>query len=272
MELDFVKLSPTENMTVLIKSRVPREKQAEIGSEIIKYNSVYAEQAGFIEKSSNPNAYAGLQMAGGEFCGNGTMAAASYIAHEKGIRRGETMNIPLEVSGADGILNCKVEALEHGFKGTVLMPSPLGIYNETYLIGGNEYTLPTVVLPGIRHIILPVEYIGNNFKEIIENEENVLKSQISDDAFGIIVFDENNMRIHPFVVVKSIGSSCWERGCGSGSEAVGYYLCNKYKKDVRILLKQPGGEIEVDANFISGEIYITGTVYIVSEGKAYLNC
>ena len=128
MELDFVKLSPTENMTVLIKSRVPREKQAEIGSEIIKYNSVYAEQAGFIEKSSNPNAYAGLQMAGGEFCGNGTMAAASYIAHEKGIRCGETMNIPLEVSGADGILNCKVEALEHGFKGTVLMPSPLGRY------------------------------------------------------------------------------------------------------------------------------------------------
>ena len=129
-----------------------------------------------------------------------------------------------------------------------------------------------MVLPGIRHIILPVEYIGNKFKEFIENEEISLKSQINDDAFGIIVFDKNNMQIHPFVVVKSIESSCWERGCGSGSEAIGYYLCNKYKKDVRISLKQPGGEIEVAANFISGEIYITGTVYIVSEGKAYLNC
>lgn len=272
MEIDFVKLSPTENMTVLIKNSIPREKQLEVGAEIIKYSSVYAEQAGFIEPPHNPLAVSRLQMAAGEFCGNGTMAMAAYIARDKGIKAGEIMNIPLEVSGAEGILDCKVEAIGHGYRGTVLMPRPIGISEEAYYINGRKFTLSTVIFHGITHVILPIELLGDSFKNIIENDLDNIKGQIKSDAFGIIVFNEKNMKIDPLVVVKSSGSVYWERGCGSGSEAVGYYLCSKYKKDISVSVKQPGGEIEVSANYSSGKIYIKGTVYIVAEGKAYLNC
>ena len=62
MEVKFVKISPTENMTVIVTSPVEREKQLAIGTELIKYSSVYAEQAGFMEKPQNPKAAARLQM------------------------------------------------------------------------------------------------------------------------------------------------------------------------------------------------------------------
>ncbi|MCD8036295.1 MAG: hypothetical protein LUE88_02795 [Clostridiales bacterium] len=129
MKVDFVKLSPTENMTILVKSPVEREKQLHVGAEIMKYSSVYAEQAGFLEKPENPEAEIRLQMAGGEFCGNATMAAAAYTAFQHGLKAGEKTDIKLEVSGAEGVLTCAVEALEDGFRGTVNMPLPIKIVN-----------------------------------------------------------------------------------------------------------------------------------------------
>ena len=50
MKLDFVKISPTENMTILVKTAVPTEQQLAVGAKLIEYSSVYAEQAGFIEE------------------------------------------------------------------------------------------------------------------------------------------------------------------------------------------------------------------------------
>lgn len=272
MRVDFVKLSPTENMTVLIKTPVPRDKQLAVGAAVMDYSSVYAEQAGFFEPPEDNNAEARLQMMAGEFCGNATMAAAAYMAAKKGISMGERMNIRLEVSGAEGVLTCCVEALEDGFRGTVNMPLPIGISSEKYAIDGKEYELPTVRLPGIRHIILPREEIGESFKEKLGHSVESLKTQINDDAFGIIVFDEPNGRIDPLVVVKSAGSIFWERGCGSGSEAVGVYLANRERRSMSVSLGQPGGTIDVDVKYENGirTVTISGIVKISAEGTAYI--
>lgn len=158
MEVKFVKISPTENMTVIVTSPVEREKQLAIGTELIKYSSVYAEQAGFMEKPQNPKAAARLQMMAGEFCGNGTMSAAVYTAWKKGIQSRETAVIPMEVSGADGILDCMVWAVdaENGkFEAQVSMPLPEKIEQRKIEIDKKAYDVTAVVLPGIVHMIIP---------------------------------------------------------------------------------------------------------------------
>lgn len=270
MEIEFVKLSPTENMTVLVKTPVPRDRQLETGIRLIQYSSVYAEQAGFIERPQNPMAEARLQMMAGEFCGNGTMAMAAYIARQKGLKPGERARIPLEVSGADGVLICAIEAHGNGYRAAVEMPKPVSTaYEELGLLGRK---LPTVCLPGIKHIIVPKELLGDNFKAFLEGHIGELKEQILCGAFGIIVFDEESMRIDPLVIVKSADSLYWERGCGSGSEAVGIYLSLRDKKDVNIGLSQPGGIIDVSVKYNNGieSVSIAGNVHIAAEGRAYI--
>ena len=107
MELKFVKLNPTQNMTLLVESPLRREDYAKVADSIMAYESVYAEQVGFIERpGSGSKAVARLQMAGGEFCGNAAMSLAAYVAwldkKEKFLSGARI--IPLEVSGSDEVI------------------------------------------------------------------------------------------------------------------------------------------------------------------------
>lgn len=271
MKVRFVKLSPTRNMTVLVTSEVPREKQLELGAKIIKPYSVGGEQAGFLEKAENPRAEARLQMAAGEFCGNGTMSAAAYIAGRDGLAAGCERDVALEVSGADDVLICHVKRTADGFEGTVGMPLPLAVKREEYTVCGKKHTLTAVYLSGIRHVIMPREELGD-FRKELEDSLDSLKEQITDDAFGIVVFDEKAMRIDPLVAVKSEDSVCWESGCGSGSEAVGVYLADRDGRSADVDIIQPGGTINVKVKYDNGirSVSITGTVTVVAEGEAYV--
>ena len=277
MEVKFVKISPTENMTVIVTSPVEREKQLAIGTELIKYSSVYAEQAGFMEKPQNPKAAARLQTMAGEFCGNGTMSAAVYTAWKKGIQSGETAVIPMEVSGADGILDCMVWAVdaEKGkFEAQVSMPLPEKIEQRKIEIDKKVYDVTAVVLPGIVHMIIPAGLLGEDFMERLERNAESIGKNIDDDAFGLIVFDEEKSEINPLVAVKSAKSLCWERGCGSGSEAVGIYMADRLKRDVKLRLKQPGGIIETSVVYENAikSASIKGAVKIAAEGSAFTDC
>ena len=274
MKVDFVKLSPTENMTVIVTSPVEMEKQLKTGTELIKYASVNAEQAGFLEKPKNAGAALALRMMAGEFCGNGTMSAAVYWAWKNGIKKGESISVPLEVSGADGVLECEVYAVdpENGvFTAEVDMPLPQNIGMGVYEIGGKSLRLPTVKFEGITHVIVPADALGGDAKKILEDSIYSVGKNIATDAFGLVLFDEEMMEMTPLVAVRSAGSLCWERGCGSGSEAVGAYLAEKYGGSLRVRLRQPGGIIEATVDY-DGEIEniaIKGTVRIVAEGRAF---
>ena len=117
MELQFIKASPTENMTLLIETPVPREEHLAVAEKLIAYGSVYAEQAGYIEEPENPAAVKRLQMMAGEFCGNASLSLAAVLAEEKGLSVGEETEIILEVSGADSLVNCHMKKEEKGFTG-----------------------------------------------------------------------------------------------------------------------------------------------------------
>ena len=52
-EIEFIKFNPTQNMTILVKTNYPVEKYKHIASEIMSYDSVYAEQVGSCCTSTN---------------------------------------------------------------------------------------------------------------------------------------------------------------------------------------------------------------------------
>ena len=68
MDIQFIKTSPTQNVTILVLTQVPRASQPEIAAQLLRYDGVGGEQVGFLEPSQT--ARARLQMMGGEFCGN----------------------------------------------------------------------------------------------------------------------------------------------------------------------------------------------------------
>jgi diaminopimelate epimerase len=302
MEVQFVKLNPTENMTILVESPAERSQYPEIATRLMAYGSVYAEQTGFIEAPSDPAAWARLQMAGGEFCGNAAMSLAAYLVWQRQLSEGVAAvtvpcgtYVPLEVSGAPGLVECTVIPREEVFRCTLGMPLPELIETLSLPFGGSLRELTAVRFPGITHVIVPVETIGGDGKLTLKIEPNMKQSfmllrgyaeqaavewetVIGADAFGVILFTESGFRIDPLVKVKSPSSMMWERGCGSGSAAVGAYLADRSRTGVKLPLAQAGGVIEVNAQWDGtgrfpgrvSALSITGTVRVVARGTAYI--
>ena len=262
MKYGFIKFSPTQNMTVLVTTPVPRCEQSAVAEKLIDYANVFAEQAGFREEPTLPGARARLQMMGGEFCGNATMSLAACVAREDGLPVGEACEVPVEVSGAPDVCRCQVlRTGETAFSCRVSMPLP------TSLESVDGMTL--VHMPGIAHFIVPH---GCEDRAEAERSIRVLADRTPEDAVGLVFFRAETGQIEPLVYVRGTDSCVWERGCGSGSAAVGAMLAWKNRAAVKIHLKQPGGMIETEAAWANGaltELTIRGQARIVAEGTAY---
>lgn len=272
MELQFVKVSPNENMTLLIESPVPRSQHLAVAKALIAYGSVYAEQAGYIEEPENKDACARLQMMAGEFCGNATLSLGAYLFSKEHPETGAEKNFLLEVSGADNLINCHMKKEADGYLGQLSMPLPTKITPEAYVLDGVSYELETVYLPGITHIIVPKALWGEKAREKAEHAAKAWESQISDEAFGILLFDEGELTLEPLVAVKN-ASLVWERGCGSGTTALGAALATKKQDSLSLGLKQPGGVMTIDADWKDGgllSLTLRVHVKIAAIGTAYL--
>lgn len=264
MKLSFVKLSPTRNITILVADPLPRELHAAIAERLMDGECVGGEQVGFIEAAEMSGARARLQMMGGEFCGNAAMCIASLAAREDGIVTGETRTLPIEISGADDVLECRVECTEDGFGCRVRMPLPMSISPM------EGFTV--VRLPGIAHAV--VECTSPD--ELRPRAEAMLRDiakDIDEDAVGLMLYSPEKSSLMPLVYVRSTDTMVWERGCGSGSAAIGAYAAWKRGGTARVSLTQPGGTITAEAE-CSGEkikaLSIEGRVRIVCEGYAYI--
>ena len=93
MKLQFVKLDPTGNTTILVSTPVPRADQPRVAELLMADENLCAEQVGFIEAPTLPGACARLQMAGGEFCGNDSMSLGALLALRSGSAEEETTMI-----------------------------------------------------------------------------------------------------------------------------------------------------------------------------------
>ena len=270
MEISFVKLSPTQNVTVLATSPVPRAEQPAAAAKLLAYDGVGGEQAGFLEKPAHSAARARLQMMGGEFCGNAAMSLGAYLARRDGLADGASEEYLLEVSGAEGLVPCRVERRGDAFAGTVRMPLPTGIGRAKLPCDAGEIELARVDLPGITHLVAPMDGLS---REEIQRRIRQWNGEIRAEALGVLRWDEAAGRMEPIVYVPETDSAVWERGCGSGTAALGAYLARRAGRTFQSAVRQPGGEIVVRAE-LDGEAFrgltITGDVRITAEGTAFV--
>jgi len=258
MKLDFIKINPAGNITILIDNFNIYDKDiAKISEELMREDNLHAEQVGFIKDNH-------LQMMGGEFCGNASRAFASLLAfRDKTFSKQKIYRITC--SGEDEILAVDVREgqAENSFLAKIKMPKFKSL--EEIKIG--NYKLGLVKFSGIDHFIFDIaENKEDNFEKVIDSVKNYLSDK-DFSAFGIMFFDRENLSMKPYVYVKEVESGIFENSCASGTTALGYYL-KKYKNLDRAKIVQPNGWLEYIIE--NDEIYIDGSVEIVAEGKVYI--
>ena len=255
MHLDYTVIDPTKNITLLVTSPVPRFRQAEAAAWLLEQEKG-AEQVGFLEFS--PAGGQRLQMMGGEFCGNATMAFGAWLCQQEGLGSGESAELLLDVSGVREPVPCTITALPECYLGTVTMPLP----EKVEMLDLDGRRLPVVFLPGICHIIAPAREIPATEAETLLRRWS---AQLPGEAAGLMLLDEESMSMNPLVYVKPTDSLVWESGCGSGSAAVGAWLTEHRNAPQCISLHQRGGTINIVTCWQEGhltKLTITGVVTI----------
>ena len=269
MKLRFAKFDPTGNTTILVRTPVPRAEQPRIAEALMAHSNLCAEQVGFLEEPTLPGARARLRMAGGEFCGNASMSLAAQLALDEGLPCDAETEYPLEVSGAGGIVPCRVtRSGESTFTGAVAMPLPKEI-TEAELPSGRR--VPLIRFQGIAHMLIAEDAL---FPAEAEAIIPGLCDALDADALGMLLMCPEPLRMRPLVYVRSIDTAVWESGCGSGSAALGAYAALQAQRDVFLKIAQPGGVIGVRAAFENGgvsAIEIQGSVRLAVEGEAFID-
>ncbi len=243
-EIRYVLLDPTGNVTVLVETEIPPEKQPSVAAQIMA-REPDAEQVGFYSCRGDG---AMLRMAGGEFCGNAAMSAAVLCALDRGIGGG---TISVAVSGQPELTPVRVCALSDGsMRGTVGMPSPLSVGEERFPDGESR---PVVRFPGISHVILESPLARAEAEKLAP----VWCGYLSSASLGIMTYDRAAGTLLPLVYVPAAGTLFWEHSCASGTTAIGAYLA-AMRGSVSLSLRQPGGTLHVET--AEGRLRLTGTV------------
>lgn len=250
MRLDYFLLDPTGNITILVTSPVPVEKQAFAAARLMAREQ-NAEQVGFL--SNAPSCDIALRMAGGEFCGNAAMCSAVIAADRASLTEGR---MRVRVSGAEEPVLAEVSRLMDGsWKGTVEMPRPISCTDMSL---PEEGVCPVVSFAGISHVIVTRE-IQSQRAEILARSWCTF---LGADALGIMFLDRRSMRLKPLVCVPGAGTLCWENSCASGTTAVGAYLAREAGGEVRAVVRQPAGDLTIHAG-ADGSLRLSGTVKIL---------
>ncbi len=256
MVFNFIKASPSQNTTVFITGRCSPSLYGKIARAAMSYEYLNAEQVGFITRPEDKGSVIRLEMAGGEFCGNASLAAAAYAVY-KGIS--DKTNFNIEVSGADYPLECNVKAVSPFiYNAECEMPKPISVEKHTVNIEDHNLTGSLVNFDGISH------YVFDKWQEDKLKLDMVLEAVLSSveaKAVGVIPYkklDRDRYEIMPYVWVRETGSRVFERGCGSGSMALGIHLKGQVEGELNIV--QPGGIITVKThkkNLISTNVKFT---------------
>jgi histidine racemase len=272
-EVDFVKLSPTRNMTLLVTSRHAAGDYRPIATQLLSAGHVHAEQVGFVNAPTSPGAQVRLDMAGDEFCGNACMALAALTAAEIGLKIGAHTEIVLEASGTSSAVTCQVEHQDPGYYCTLTMPLPSRV--EAYPFPGVPADRSALVrYSDAAHLVVECSQLD----PIVRDRAHAMAVHLGETegatVVGVMLYDPVRHELAPLINVPSLNSIVWERSCGSGTAALGAYLAARSGGAVRTSVHQPGGSMQVEAESSTDGVTtlrIGGHVDIVAEGTAYVH-
>ncbi len=250
MDVKYILASPTQNITAIVESCVPIERQAEVGAKIMEAEPT-CEQVAFLLKDLE-GADIHFRMAGGEFCGNATMAVAAFYCKKNEI---DKKKVSVKVEGTKNTVEVDVDKDGSSYIGRVRMPKPFSIKKEKFVFETHNYWYPVVTFEGISHVIIEDELPLYMPEACIKMWCDTIHAR----GLGMMLISQDKKSIRPLVYVKNPESKVWESSCASGTTAVGAYFADKEGRNVNMSFKEPGGILRVEA-LTDGELFLEGMV------------
>jgi len=267
--IEFVKLSPASNTTLLVTSRHAKSQYPSIARQLMRTEHVHAEQVGFVLPPRAPSAQTRLHMAGDELCANACMSlAALHAATSTG--RGK-LSLRIETSGAEQPLHSTAQRLEAGYRCQLQLPLPQQI--EPYPLSGAA-GCALVRYPDAVHLIIECQASDRAERHRARRLALEMASTQGTSVIGIMLSDPSRGELAPLVNVPALGSLVWESSCGSGTAALGAYLAAQAGSDIAAEIKQPGGTMHVKARCSEAaitDLWISTDIQIVAQGTAYIH-
>ena len=272
MNIRYSIWDPSGNITALVESPVPRERQSAVAAELMARHPA-VEQLGFVSLRPENGADASLRMAGGEFCGNASLSAAALLRSRPG--SAGSSGVPnlcsLRVSGADQPIPVRLRREAEGvYAGSVRMPKAREIRETEFCRSGLRGTLPLVRMEGISHLIVaePSPFCG--LLDRPAEAEAAVKAwcaELGAEGLGLMFLQrgEGVLRLRPLVWIPGSGTLFWENSCASGSSAVGMALAAERGAPLRLTLEQPGGRLQVDCEPGRGETWLSGRTALLGQ-------
>lgn len=263
-DVKLVVAYPSGNTTALMFGQV-RLNPISLNTKIMKFwkntqpTMSEIEQCCLILPPNNLNSIGRVQMLGGEFCGNATRCAVKVLvgkANQSGT---------IEVSGSE-------EALKFQVRGGVIrltMPrlkAPPIRTKDGYL----------VCFDGIKHLVIldPLTAVGA--KTLIEELIRADKYGFgSSRAVGVCFYSSLTGMAKFAVYVKAVDTIFEETACGSGSASIAIARAVVSKKNQKLELRQPSGEIitataDIDKRGKILRSTISGEIKVLYEGEVKL--
>ncbi len=253
-KIDIIVANPSGNITIFVKTPVPRSEYQPVAAQLLAMDEFAAEQVAFIlpqTPGSESGVDGAMEMCGLEFCGNASRSFALMLAQEAG-ETGITKKT-VQVSGCTEPLTVELDMESQRAK--IRMPDPLSCEKK------QECTI--VDFGGILHIIvedLPPE------KEIFEMMHRRIYDQMNPPAMGVMFWDSAEKKLTPVVYVKDVDTTYFEGSCGSGTTALAAaFSLGKPDGTYSWTVPQPAGTIDATAVVKDGraaELYIESPVEI----------
>lgn len=258
---------PTGNITALVESPVDESEQRAVAASIMARHAA-VEQVGFVRLPDEKSAPAALRMAGGEFCANASMSAASLWALRLGLCEGE---LSLAVSGAEDAVAVRLKQEDEScFSAAVRMPEAREITAIPFVFEGLSGTIPLVRMEGIDHAVLTPDcpfFALRDRPSAAEKTVRELCASLGAVCLGLMFLEGESAqrRLTPLVYVPGSRTLFWESSCASGSAAAGMLLARQSGERTELELEEPGGILRVESDPQKGETRLFGRTRLRGE-------
>ncbi len=258
---------PTGNITALVESPVDESEQRAVAASIMARHAA-VEQVGFVRLPDEKSAPAALRMAGGEFCANASMSAASLWALRLGLCEGE---LSLAVSGVEDVVAVRLKQEEEScFSAAVRMPEAREITAIPFVFEGLSGTIPLVRMEGIDHAVLTPDcpfFALRDRPSAAEKAVRELCASLGAVCLGLMFLEGESAqrRLTPLVYVPGSRTLFWESSCASGSAAAGMLLARQSGERTELELIEPGGVLRVESDPRKGETRLFGRTRLRGE-------
>ncbi|MFA6552921.1 MAG: hypothetical protein WCT27_00645 [Patescibacteria group bacterium] len=222
--IPFEKLWPGGNETAIVTRPVKPTAYAAVGNMIMSQNPSI-EQVGFLVPPRHHSADAGLEMMGGEFCGNAARCAAYVWARQNGRSK-----VALEVSGFSGMVHVEINK------------------NDVTLLIGNDFIVSQentshgylVKLQGIQHLIISYAHDLVMARDLLNRHQQQDRHLAAMGIIGVSAIG-NTYHINPYIWVKATNTLIRETGCASGSIAAALAIERQHHQTDGYRIIQPSG-------------------------------